>query len=163
MIRGVHHISIHTKNLERILDFYQEAFGFMPVTEQIHWHENSFFDNVIGLSGTAGRLIMLKSHNLYLEVWEYTAPLGLQNEPLRPNDWGYTHFCVDTDNIEEDYSRLLRAGMKFNRPLPTETDGIRAIYGKDPDGNLIELQQVRMEHDFAFERLEYLALRADNE
>lgn len=163
MIRGIHHISIHTRNLERIVGFYQKAFGFVPAVEQIHWSDNAFFDSVIGLSGTAGRLIMLKGHNMYLEVWEYTAPQGLQNEPLRPNDWGYTHFCVDTDNIEEDYNRLLEAGMTFNGPVPVETDGIRAIYGKDPDGNLIELQQVKADHDFAFERLKYLALRKNDD
>lgn len=157
MIRGVHHVSIHTRNLDRILEFYNKAFGFVPAVEQIRWSDNAFFDSVIGLAGTAGRLIMLKAKNMYLEVWEYSAPQGRGNDPLNPNDLGYTHFCVDSDDIEADFKRLMAAGMTFVGSPSIETTGIRSIYGRDPDGNLIELQQVRAEHDFSFERLDLRA------
>lgn len=153
MIRGVHHVSIHTRNLDRILEFYEKAFGFVPVVDQIHWSDNAFFDSVIGLSGTAGRLIMLRARNMYLEVWEYSAPPGRGNDPLNPNDLGYTHFCVDTDDIERDYKNAQAAGMTFVGAPSPETTGIRTIYGRDPDGNVIELQQVTAEHVFSFERL----------
>lgn len=153
MIRGIHHVAIHTRNLDKILDFYREAFGFVPVTEEIKWGNNEFFDSVIGISGTAGRLIMLKASNVYLEIFEYSSPQGRQGDPLRPNDLGYTHFCVDTDDIEEDYKRLIAAGMKFTRTVPDEVTGIRAVYGQDPEGNVIELQQVQPNHAFAFERV----------
>jgi glyoxylase I family protein len=153
VIRGIHHVAIHTKNLDRILAFYREAFGFVPVIDELSWSDNKFFDSVIGLSGTAGRLIMLKANNVYLEIFEYSAPPGRQGEPLHPNDHGYTHFCVDSDDIEEDYKRLVAAGAKFTRAVPDEVTGIRAVYGQDPDGNVIELQQVVADHAFSFERL----------
>lgn len=154
MIRGIHHVAIHTRNLDRTLAFYKEAFGFVPVVDQIDWSDNEFFDSVIGIKGTAGRLIMLKANNVYLEVFEYSAPPGRQDAPLNPNDLGYTHFCVDSDDIENDYKRLIAAGMTFARTVPDEVTGIRAVYGRDPDGNVIELQQVVRDHAFSFEGLE---------
>lgn len=163
MIRGIHHVSLHTRDLNRILEFYRNAFGFVPVIDELSWSDNEFFDSVIGISGTAGRLIMLKAGNVYMEIFEYSAPPGRQDEPLRPNDLGYTHFCVDSDNIEEDYQRLIAAGMTFARTVPDETGGIRAVYGQDPEGNVIELQQVVPEHAFSFERLERLGLRTKHD
>ena len=163
MIRGIHHVAIHTKNFEGICAFYKEAFGFVPVVDEIHWSDNEFFDSVIGLTGTAGRLVMLKANNMYLEVWEYSSPPGLQLDPLNPNDLGYTHFAVDTDDIEEDYERLIAAGMTFHRTVPDYVDGIRAVYGRDPDGRLIELQQAAPDHAFSLERLELLKLKANND
>lgn len=159
MIRGIHHIAIHTANFDRICTFYKEAFGFVPVIDELAWSEDEFFDSVIGLEGTAGRLIMLKADNMYLEVWEYSSPPGKRLDPLDPNDLGYTHFAVDTDDIEADYKRLIAAGMTFHRTIPDETDGIRAVYGRDPDGRLIELQYTTPEHEFSFDRLEMLKAR----
>ncbi|ASV84866.1 glyoxalase-like domain protein [Ochrobactrum quorumnocens] len=161
MIRGIHHIAIHTKNFDRICSFYVEAFGFTPVIDEVAWSKSDFFDSVIGLEGTAGRVIMLQANNMYLEVWEYTSPQGKEAAALNPNDLGYTHFSVDTDNIEDDYKRLVAAGMTFHRTVPDETDGIRAVYGRDPDGRLIELQYAAPDHVFSLERLKMLRLKAD--
>jgi len=159
MIRGIHHVSLHTRDLDKICTFYREAFGFVPVVDEISWEDNAFFDSVIGLEGTAGRLIMLKANNVYLEVFEYSSPPGREGPPLNPNDLGYTHFCVDTDDIENDYKRLIAAGMTFPRTVPDEVTGIRSVYGRDPDGNVIELQQVVPGHAFSLERLK---LRTSN-
>lgn len=162
MIRGIHHVAIHTRNFERTCAFYKDAFDFVPVIDELSWKDNEFFDSVIGLEGTAGRLIMLKANNMYLEVWEYSSPPGLQNDPLNPNDLGYTHFAIDTDDIERDYERLIAAGMTFHRTVPDDVDGIRAVYGRDPDGRLIELQQAAPEHAFSLDRLEMLKLKVRN-
>lgn len=162
MIRGIHHIAIHTQNFERTCAFYKEAFGFEPVIEELSWSDNAFFDSVIGLENTAGRLVMLKANNMYMEVWEYSSPPGIKLAPLNPNDLGYTHFAVDTDDIEADYQRLIAAGMTFHRTVTDETDGIRSVYGRDPDGRLIELQYTTADHSFSLDRLEMLKLKVRN-
>ena len=51
--------------------------------------------------------------------------------------------AIDVTGIDEEYERLTKAGVRFNRAPPELRGGkIRAIYGKDPDGNVIEMQEV---------------------
>jgi len=52
MIRGIHHIAIHTPQLERMLGFYRDVMGFVEVTRG-EWSRNPFFDEIIGVPGSA--------------------------------------------------------------------------------------------------------------
>lgn len=155
MIRGIHHVAINTGNFTAMQDFYARAFGFEVVGEEFGWRDSSFVDSVVGVQGSSARTVMLRAANVYLELFEYFTPKGGKG-PQRPYDRGYTHFCVDTDDIEADFQRLLDAGMSFPRSVPDEAGGIRAIYGKDPDGNVIELQQLAASHVFTLEKLPLL-------
>ena len=154
MIRSIHHVAINTANFDAIVAFYEKAFGFVPCGEPFSWQDSAFVDSVVGVEGSAARTVMLRAGAVYLEVFEYSAPPPRDAAPLRPQDRGYTHFCVDTDDIEADFERLIAAGMHYGRALPDGMGGIRAIYGKDPDGNVIELQQLDRDHAFALERLD---------
>jgi len=51
-------------------------------------------------------------------------------------------------------TRLQAAGVVFNCPPPKfPGSSIRATYGRDPDGNVIELQQISdPEHAFALDK-----------
>src|SRR3546814_5850668 len=60
---------------------------------------------------------------------------------LDPYDKGYTHFCVDATDIELEYERLKKIGMTFSQPGPIDVGHVKSIYGRDPEGNLIETQQ----------------------
>jgi catechol 2,3-dioxygenase-like lactoylglutathione lyase family enzyme len=89
---------------------------------------------------------VLLAGNLYIEVFEYSSPPGRPSDPERPvSDHGYTHFCIDVTDIDAEYARLTAAGMRFHTPPPAASDmggRIRATYGRDPDGNVIELQEI---------------------
>jgi glyoxylase I family protein len=148
MIRGIHHFAVNTANFEVMIDFYRRAFGFEQVGTSFSWTNNEFVDSVIGVTGSAARTVMLKAGNVYLEVFEYSAPPPREGEPLRPHDRGYTHFALDVTDIEADQTRLVEAGMTFMRTVPDGLGGIRAVYGKDPDGNIVEIQQLREGHEF---------------
>ena len=54
-------------------------------------------------------------------------------------DHGITHLALQVSDIEAEHQRLADAGMFFHCP-PGEQ--IRAIYGRDPDGNVVELMEV---------------------
>lgn len=142
MIRGIHHIAIHVDDLQRMMEFYREAFGFEPVAEPYHWKDNRNFDDIVNLNGSAGAVALLKSHNCYLEMFQYVAPPPDSLEPKAANDKGYTHFCVDVKDIEEEMVRLTQLGMTFHRHEPVENMGVvKSIYGRDPEGNIIEIQE----------------------
>ena len=53
-------------------------------------------------------------------------------------DHGITHLCLEVDDIEAEHTRLSAAGMRFHH-APVQNDGAKMTYGRDPDGNVIEL------------------------
>lgn len=140
MIRGVHHVSITTPDIDRLVNFYVEAFGFEKISGGGWQVGNARNDAIVGLRNSATRMAFLRAGNLLVEVFQYLEPAGAPNEPERPaNNAGYTHICVDVVDIEAEYDRLVALGMTFHAPVGEAVGGIRAMYGRDPDGNIVEL------------------------
>jgi catechol 2,3-dioxygenase-like lactoylglutathione lyase family enzyme len=142
MIRGIHHIGIHTGDLDRLRSFYEEAFGFEAVGEEINLGEVPEAALVIGMERTVARCLMMKAHNCFIELFEWADPVGDHREPLKANDLGYTHFMVDVEDIEAEYERLSALGMTFVGPAPVRFGNNASIYGRDPDGHIIEIGQI---------------------
>ncbi|MEW9855245.1 VOC family protein [Novosphingobium sp. M1R2S20] len=157
MIRGIHHVSIHVHDLDRMIAFYKDAFGFEVVGEQFSWKDEPVLDSLIDVKGSAARGAMLRAGSCYIEMFEFQAPQG-NTTPLSPNDKGYTHFCVDVaSDIEGEYERLKGLGMTFGAPAPIDMGHVKSVYGRDPEGNLIELQQTAEHCDFRLDQLPSLA------
>mgnify|MGYP001820706529 CR=1 FL=1 len=148
MIRGIHHVAVHVRDLDRMLAFYQEAFGFELVGEQFSWSDDSFIDTIVDVPGSAARGAMLRAGTCYMELFQYSAPAPVSDRPLQPFDKGYTHFCVDVTDIEDEYERLKGLGMTFSQAGPIDVGHVKTAYGRDPEGNLIEIQQTQEVCDF---------------
>ena len=153
MIRGIHHVAVNTADLDRLYDFYVNVIGFQPTIEEFRWRDNAAVDRMIGLEHSAARTRMLKAGNCYFELFEYSAPAARAARPLRPCDHGYTHFSLDVTDILVEHARLVAAGMEFFDEQVGGGGELLALYGKDPDGNIIEIQQTAPEHGFSMARL----------
>jgi catechol 2,3-dioxygenase-like lactoylglutathione lyase family enzyme len=141
-IRGLHHASITTADSARLVDFYCTLLGFEVAFETAWGKGNSAADAIFGLRDSAVRMVMLKTANAFLELFEFTHPVGKANDPNRPVcDQGYTHICLNVNDVDVEYTRLLAAGMHFHYPPQTVPGLCRATYGRDPDGNIVELVQ----------------------
>ncbi len=146
MIRGIHHVAICTPDIDRLAAFYTEVLGFEAVMTT-EWSDRPLVDRMIGVTGSAARQVMLRAGNAYLELFEYVSPSPTAADPARgPANHGYTHFCLDVTDIDCEFERLSEHGMTFHGPPPTSEElghsRLRAIYGRDPDGNIVELQEV---------------------
>jgi catechol 2,3-dioxygenase-like lactoylglutathione lyase family enzyme len=86
-----------------------------------------------------------------MEMFQYSAPAPTSTRPLDPNDRGYTHMCVDVTEIEKEYERLKGLGMTFGSPVPLDMGHVKTVYGRDPEGNVIEIQQTQEVCDFPLE------------
>jgi catechol 2,3-dioxygenase-like lactoylglutathione lyase family enzyme len=145
MIRGIHHVALATGQLERMISFYCDALGF-EVVYRSGWDEGSAsIDQLIGLEGSAATTAMLRTGTVFVELFEFSSPPARPGDPNRPVcDHGYTHFCLDVEDIDAECERLAALGMPFHSP-PTPTPArvrrgsVRSVYGRDPDGNVIEL------------------------
>ncbi len=147
MIRGIHHTAISTADLERSIGFYRDLLGFEMVMD-FSWPEGTENMNATHeLEETSGRVVLLKAGNAMIELFQFETPTP---KPLDPDrrlcEHGITHFCIDVDDIDLEYERLKAAGMRFHCP-PVDYGSVKTTYGRDPDGNVIELQEIKSPDD----------------
>lgn len=140
MIHGIHHIAISSPDIKRLAAFYCEQLGFEEIFT-LNWDIGStVYDKLTGLrkSSASGRI--LKLGNASLELFQYRSPAPQPAAAMRPEcDHGITHVCLQVTDIEAEYTRLLAGGMQFHSPPQTIGNGIWAVHGRDPDGNVVEL------------------------
>ena len=155
MIRGIHHIGMNCRDMDRMKKFYCEAFGFEPVDEDgFSWPKGEeTMDYIVDVKDSASRGVMLRAGTCYLELFEYSAPPARIAEPKRPNDPGYTHLSIDVTDIEADIAYLEKCGMTFGDRTFVDAGHVKTIYGYDPEGNVIEVQQCRPDNGFTLEEL----------
>lgn len=143
MIRGIHHTAISTPNLERALAFYRDLLGLDEVLDGGWPVGSEIADKITGLKDSSTRMAMLKAGNAMIEIFEYQSPPPKPGDPDRPVcDHGITHICLDVTDLSAEYERLKAAGMVFHCPPQDLGSAVRTTYGRDPDGNVLELQEV---------------------
>lgn len=139
MILGFHHAAISTPDLERCKQFYIEVVGCEEAWS-FEWPSGTpLADEMTGLSDSAARATMLKLGQTHLEIFEYSSPPPRPREGVRPVcDHGITHICLQVQDLHGEYTRMKAAGMQFHsEPLTQDTGYV--VYGRDPDGNVVEL------------------------
>ena len=150
MIQGIHHVAISSADVERSLAFYRDLLGFEVVFEQSWPPGTEIADAITGLDGCSARQLMLRKGTAYLELFQYHAPEPQPRDTeWRVCDHGITHLCLVVDDLDEEYERLGAAGVGFNSPPQDLGGGLRTVYGRDPDGNVVELHEFPAGHPLA--------------
>lgn len=153
MIRGIHHVAISTPDIERILGFYRDLLGFEEIG-RVTWGTGAAeIDRVLDVPDTAGTSVMLKAGNTCIEIFQFANPEPAPMTPRRPViDHGHTHMCIDVTDIDAVYAKLSAAGIEFHCPVQYFTGEmhLKATYGRDPDGNVFEIQEL-MDADSPFQ------------
>lgn len=142
MIKGIHHTGISTPDIDRLMEFYCGLLGFEFVTE-LNWTPAPEVDQVMDAKDVAGRAVMLRAGNAYLELLQFSSPPPKAREGKRSLiDHGISHFCINVENLDFEVERLSAKGVKFNAP-PMETGmPFRLTYARDPDENSIEFMEI---------------------
>jgi glyoxylase I family protein len=145
MIIGINHITLSVPSLDRAIAFYSGLLGFEKVAT-MSWDADSKMSRVagqvMGIDGTAAEAAHLRGPNLVLELFQFNDEMAQAQNPERPViDHGYTHMCLAVKNLDREYERLKAAGMRFLSAPTSVAPGIRSVYGRDPFGNVIELEE----------------------
>lgn len=143
MILGFAHPAIVVSDLERAVRFYCEAFGFRRFSsEHESWSDSPAIDAAIGAQGSTVVGCMLAGHNCYLELFEFTAPGQTGPDPglLGAHERGIRHISFFVDDVVSEYQRLIDLGAQ-SLGTPQTQAGIKAVYIRDPDGNIVELTE----------------------
>ena len=139
MIIGFHHAAISTPDLDRCLRFYKDVVGCEEAW-RVGWDTGSAeADAITGMENSAARAAMLKLGDTFIEIFEFSSPQVTAREAdRRVGDHGITHICLQVQDIHSEYERLSAAGMRFHCPPQAQDTGF-VTYGRDPDGNVLEL------------------------
>ncbi len=151
-IKGVHHVAVSVPDIETARRFYIDLLGAKEVSAMEWPAGNPFIEEILDLKNCAGKTFMARLPNTYIEVFEFITPRDGEQDPNRPvNRFGYTHFGLEVEDIQDVYERMVAAGIRFHCPPKhvgeaTERDGkrvgFRSTYGRDFFGNVFELMEM---------------------
>ncbi len=140
-LRGVHHIGIPVRDMQRSLRWYGELFGLAPDFVEIA--EGAETSQTVQLASAKLRFAFLPVGNTIIEFLEYEQPLG-RDFDLRNCDVGAIHVCLEVDDIHHVYRVLEEHGIAFSigpTRLGGAVEGEMCCYFRDPDGIQLELWQ----------------------
>jgi len=139
-IRGIHHAGLVVDDLDAAIAFYGGLLD-MVIVERDHWRAPApMEDQAVGLVGSAADGVMMRGSNSYLELWEYTAPDPVGDEPAErgAHERGLRHLAIEVDDVPAALARLIELGGSKMRDPVEISDGAGAVYCRDPFGTIIE-------------------------
>ena len=140
MIRGIHHTGVATRDLARLCAFYCDHLHGRVLAEFVWDAQNGSLSERLGLAQSAGRLSMLGFGETRLEVFEFSEPVILPEGVRSVAAPGLSHIAFEVDDAAAEFARLSEV-MEFHAPPLTMPAGGVFAYGRDPDGNVVEILQ----------------------
>jgi catechol 2,3-dioxygenase-like lactoylglutathione lyase family enzyme len=136
------HVAVVTRNMDRAIAFYEPLFG-TGLHNRGWFGPGPQFDRMGGLINARIEGAWLQAGNMLLELWQFHAPEAPPElSPRQFFDPGYSHLCLETDALDADSAQLIQLGGKLLGGA-SEGDQLRSVFACDPEGNLIELLELR--------------------
>lgn len=144
MIKGFNHIALSTRDFEQSLAFYRDIIGMRVIF--VGPFKGAVYDQITALQNAEGRMALLQIGTAQIELFAFSKPFPKKQDSARPVcDHGITHLCFEVDDIETEYQRLKKASVPFHCPPLDFGEHLKATYGRDPDGNVFELIEIKMQ------------------
>ena len=153
-VKSLSHVGITVKNFEKSVKWYWEHFK-MPLLSIGTMTENEIekMEKLYGLKDTSVKFGFLRCpKGGVIEIFEFSKTLPPESIW---NRCGTSHLTLDVKNVKKWHQYLSGKGVDF-LCKPQTTDGTEWAFLKDPDGNLIELIDLKFNY-FAIRKLGSLA------
>lgn len=124
MFKRIDHVAFTVKDRVKSIHFYEEHFGF-----------KKYYEHDVPIS-IVEKIVYLKLGDTILELIHMPSDLANQ---------GF-HFCLESDNFDSDYTRLINAGIPVaTEPHPAGAreageESWRRVVFVGPDGEGIEVR-----------------------
>lgn len=137
-IKSLSHAGITVTDFAAAVKWYHEQFGFWLVSEQELDKEllKELYELYQVKDATVKLGFLRVPGGGVIEIFEFTP--SIPGEKTIWNKPGVTHITLDVKNVHRWYERLKKQGVNFFS-APQNTDGNEWVFLQDPDGNLIEL------------------------
>jgi len=116
MVKGIEHTAIASADPQKLAQWYVETLGF-------------------AISYNSGRTVFLKAPDgtmIEIITAEGERPAQTAKSP------GLRHLALTVEDFDAAYGKLKAAGVEFAGE-PSESQGVRLVFFKDPEGNLLHL------------------------
>lgn len=121
MIKGIAHIALNVKDMEKSVHFYCDILGFPPAFDIQDDNDNPWIKYI--------RI----SHNQFIELF--------YNGGENPKS-SFSHLCLEVDDITEVVKDIIKQGGLMDSMPSVGKDKNTQAWIVDPDGNRIELMQI---------------------
>jgi catechol 2,3-dioxygenase-like lactoylglutathione lyase family enzyme len=128
MITRISHVAFIVKDLDRSLHFYCSVLGFKKLYELVGEAKGVSFKSVY----------MQISRGQFLELF----PGGTTESPWSMQRIGFSHLCLEVDNLDESIETMKTNGIPFLVPPCIGQDRTRLFWVEDPEGNKIEFMEI---------------------
>lgn len=123
-IKGIAHVGLYIKDIERSKKFYEEILGFEKICE------------FVSLEGN--RMAFMKSGNLIIELIQHKVWMDRK-------DGLFDHIAMEVDHIEEISAKLKALGIAFEANIYYDNlvfdKGVKYQAFRGPDGEHLEIYQ----------------------
>jgi len=144
-IIGFNHIGISVQNLDKILPFYLKSTGLEVVKRETVSHSKNA-DLLFGVEGITYETVTLKAPNMLLELTEFSNQKKAKLSKMPPQGPGMTHTCYQSPSWNSGYDKFLKADADLlsrgDEPVDLGGYGVTYAYVYDPEGNMIEVEQL---------------------
>lgn len=149
-VRTLDHIAITVSDLEASHHFYRDLLGLEVGVKVAHggWAVEAM-TKLPGADIVEYRMHTQDTPGVTVDLIEWVtpeSPVGRYEIHHVPS----THICFGVDDVQEMYERLVAEGVEFVSPpviWPPEQGSWKVLFLYDPDGNLLELNEIGAGHD----------------
>jgi catechol 2,3-dioxygenase-like lactoylglutathione lyase family enzyme len=152
--KGLHHVAISVPSIEAAKEFYVGKLG-MIIADEAHIPPSDIGNKVLTLENADCHIMMLNAGNLFLEIFEFQSPNPKKQNNRAVCDHGYTHIAFEVEDIQLAYQYLKSAGVNWHHEPIEAGEGYMMTYGRDPFGNVIEIQQLLAGLPYSFDKLSF--------
>lgn len=140
------HTNLIAKNWKKLAQFYIDVFNCEPVYPERDL-SGDWVDKLTTIQNAriTGIHLRLPGYNAgpTIEIFEYNhAPNSEIQQQI--NNYGYGHIAFHVSDVEAFIEKIIAfGGAKYGEMIEKEITGVgflKAIYVKDPEGNIIEIQ-----------------------
>jgi lactoylglutathione lyase len=125
MITGIGHTAYRVRDLEASLDYYCNKLGLQEMFR-------------LDRDGAVWLVYVRVTDNAFIELF----PNGNDEVAQTPTTRGYTHLCMNVDDMDRTLKELASRGLEITGEPKQGRDGNIQYWIADPDGNRIELMQM---------------------
>ena len=142
------HVNIVAKDWLRLAEFYMKVFGCKPIPPERNL-SGDWLERGTGIKGAHINGMHLKlpgngNEGPTLEIFEYNQRKN--NSGIAVNMPGFSHICFRVEDVEEARKTVMNAGGEAVGSLESveipNVGKITFAYVTDPEGNIIELQNI---------------------
>lgn len=147
-IRGVQHIGMTVSDIDATLAFYQAAVPYELVERQTV-PASTLPLEILTKRGGVIEIALIRTPTVFLRLYDIDPAAPAAPERRSVIGPGYTHICFQSPSTAPKYDRFKALGLDIlsrgEGPVDLGGYGVTYAYGFDPDGTMIEMEQLAPE------------------